>query len=270
MSQATAPGGDATPLAGLGVLITRARHQVQALVARLETLGASVHVHPVIEIVPPEDARPLHEAVGRLHEHDWVVFTSANAVEAVLGAATGGWSAGRCRVAVVGAATERALAARGIGADLVPPEFTAESLALALVERHGGSLDGCTVLFPRAREGRDALPRILEEHGARVVLVEAYRTVPCVGEREPLQDCLRHGRIQVLTFASPSAVRAFDDLAGDPRVRALDCVCIGPVTAQAARTLGYCVRAVPGEHTADGMANALLACQSRAGGHLAG
>ena len=262
--------GDAAPLAGLGVLITRARHQVDVLVSRLEALGACVHVHPVIAIVPPQDAEPLHEAVTRLHEHDWIVFTSANAVEAVLGAMTGAWPAGRCRVGVVGAATGRALAARGITPDLVPPEFTAESLAQALVERQGGHLQGCTILFPRAHEGRDALPRILEQHGCHVVMVEAYRTVPCAAEREPLRDCLRSGRIQVITFASPSAVRAFDDLAGDPLVRALACVCIGPVTAQAARALGYRVCAVPDEHTADGMTNALLACQSSAGGHLAG
>ena len=54
MSTARASGR----LDGVGVLLTRARHQATALVTRLEEMGAQVHAHPVIEIVPPQTRPP--------------------------------------------------------------------------------------------------------------------------------------------------------------------------------------------------------------------
>ena len=245
------------PLEGVGVLVTRPRPQVETLVSGLEALGAEVHVHPVIEIVPPEDDAPLRAALADLDGFDWIVLTSTNAVEAVVSVRPRPWPAGGCRVGVVGAATRRALESRGIQADLVPPEFTAEGLARSLVDLLGGSLEGCRILFPRAREGRETLPRVLGRHGAHVHVVEAYRTVPCGHEKPALEACLSQGRIRVLTFASPSAVRAFDELAGTDATRAIGAVCIGPITAQEARTLGYRVLAVPSDHTAEGLIDAI-------------
>lgn len=245
------------PLEGVGVLVTRPRPQVETLVAGLEALGAEVHVHPVIEIVPPEDDAPLRAALADLDGFDWIVLTSTNAVEAVISICPPPWPAGGCRVGVVGAATRRALESRGIRADLVPPEFTGESLARAMVERLGRRLEGCRILLPRAREGREELPLILGRHGADVRVVEAYRTAPCGHEKPALQACLSRGRIRLLTFASPSAVRAFDSLAGTEATRAIGAVCIGPVTAREAGSLGYRVLAVPSDHTAEGLIDAI-------------
>src|SRR5919107_5138927 len=69
------------PLAGRTVMITRARAQAAEFAAALEGYGARVVSCPTIEIAPPESYAELDEAVENLFGYDWLVFTSANAVE---------------------------------------------------------------------------------------------------------------------------------------------------------------------------------------------
>ena len=77
-------GGTVRALAGLRVVVTRAEHQADGLVAAFEQAGATVELLPLLEVVPPADPRPLERAATELALYDWVVFTSANAVEAFL------------------------------------------------------------------------------------------------------------------------------------------------------------------------------------------
>ena len=77
MKEATAQ----RPLAGRTVMVTRAREQAGEFAAALEGFGARVVFCPTIEIVAPETYAPLDEAVENLFGYDWLVFTSANAVE---------------------------------------------------------------------------------------------------------------------------------------------------------------------------------------------
>src|SRR5258708_35855864 len=50
--------------------------------AGLASLGAVASETPLIELRPPSDRRPLDEALRGLARYEWLVFTSANAVEA--------------------------------------------------------------------------------------------------------------------------------------------------------------------------------------------
>ena len=89
-------GGDAGERGGRGagtnpgvrvhlrIVVTRAEHQSAGLAAAFETAGATVEVLPLLEVVPPADPLPLERAAAELFIYDWVVFTSANAVEAFL------------------------------------------------------------------------------------------------------------------------------------------------------------------------------------------
>ena len=63
------------------ILVTRTRHQASELAARLEALGAIPILIPTIEIVSPETYVPLDAALAQLEIYDWLLFTSANAVE---------------------------------------------------------------------------------------------------------------------------------------------------------------------------------------------
>lgn len=122
-----------TPLANRRILITRAPHQASELADRLRDLGAVPILIPTIEIAPPSSFAALDAAIASLSSFDVVAFTSANAVEAFRQRAE--WSGIRPaprRIAVVGPATARAVEAIGLHADVLPPTFTAESLAETL------------------------------------------------------------------------------------------------------------------------------------------
>jgi len=69
------------PLNNKRILITRTRHQASDLATQLEALGATPLLIPTIEIIPPETYAPLDAALAQLDTFDWLLFTSANAVE---------------------------------------------------------------------------------------------------------------------------------------------------------------------------------------------
>lgn len=74
------------PLFGKTVLITRTRTHSSHIRSALQEAGARVLDAPALRVVPPTNTAALHEAVARLVSYDWVVFTSANGVDACFGA----------------------------------------------------------------------------------------------------------------------------------------------------------------------------------------
>ena len=77
------------PLFGKTVLITRTRTHSSHIRSALQEAGARVLDAPALRVVPPTNTAALHEAVARLASYDWVVFTSANGVDACFGALRG-------------------------------------------------------------------------------------------------------------------------------------------------------------------------------------
>lgn len=74
------------PLFGKTVLITRTRTHSSHIRSVLQEAGARVLEAPALRVVPPTNTAALHEAVARLASYNWVVFTSANGVDACFGA----------------------------------------------------------------------------------------------------------------------------------------------------------------------------------------
>ncbi len=68
---------------GKRIVNTRATHQNSRFTALLQSQGAEVIEYPCIAIVPPEDDRPLREALANLAHFDWLVLTSTNTVLAL-------------------------------------------------------------------------------------------------------------------------------------------------------------------------------------------
>lgn len=236
------------PLSGRRIAVTRARRQGLELAERLEDLGARAVVCPAIRFAPPQDPDPLRRAAREVHTYDWLIFTSANAVEPFLAALFEQGRDGRAiqgRLACIGPATARTLKERGLLADLIPATSTAEGLLEAL-EPH--DMRGKRILLPRAQEAREVLPAALRERGAEVEVVAAYRTLPSEGEP---------GEVDLVAFTASSTVRGFHRLVEDPG--RYPAAAIGPITAATARELGFPVRAVAREHTTDGLIRAILA-----------
>jgi uroporphyrinogen III methyltransferase/synthase len=248
------------PLAGVRVVVTRPRAQAAELVSALADAGAAVIELPVIAIAdPPDGGRALRAEAARADTFDWVVFTSSNAVERFVSLLRDGRALGSARLAAVGAATARALAAHRLAADLVPDDETARGLVAAMPEAPSGGSRPGRVLFPRATEAREDLAPGLRRKGWDVTEVDAYRTVPAgavdgIGEDE--LDAASGS--DVITFTSPSSVTRYAELAaGRPPPRIV--ACIGPVTADAARATGFRVDVVAADHSVEGLVAALAA-----------
>ncbi|WP_311650791.1 uroporphyrinogen-III C-methyltransferase [Selenomonas artemidis] len=243
------------PLFGKRILVTRARVQASALTEKLTALGAACIEAPVIRIAPPADGyAALDGAIAELNAYQWLIFTSVNGVEhffARLHAAGKDTRAlGYARVAAIGAATSAALRAFGIRADLVPPEFRAEAVA---EELRPLLPPRARILLPRAQEARDVLPDTLRAHGATVDVVAAYETVPEI-EDAAIAQRLASGEIDMVTFTSSSTVKNLVKMLGNiTPLQQVKIACIGPVTADTARSFALEPDIVAKEYTIDGL-----------------
>jgi uroporphyrinogen-III synthase len=285
MERAKASSGGKAALAGVRVLVGRARHQAGALSAELRRLGATVLEIPFIEIRKPRSYKPMDSALKNLAEYDWLILTSVNGVEAM-------WERmGRLRlskkglehlrIAAIGPATKKAIEQHAVKVDVVPKEYVAESVVRSLRRR----VRGKRVLLVRAKVARDVIPRELRKAGARVDVVEAYETVVPESSRRRLQSALRNPlrRPHVVTFTSSSTVRNFVELLGAARsakravgalpgrgVRGSMIRCdstirfasIGPVTSSTLRELGLRADINAREFTIPGLVKAIIAAQS--------
>ena len=106
-------------------------------------------------------------AASGLGSYDWVVLTSARAVERLLAEVSDARAFGGVRLAAVGPATAAALAERGLVADLVPDEAVGEALVEVFPTGTG------RVLVPAAAGARDVVPDGLAAKGWTVDSVEA-------------------------------------------------------------------------------------------------
>jgi uroporphyrinogen III methyltransferase / synthase len=242
------------PLRGVSVAVTRARAQASELARRLHELGANVVQAPAIRVKPlpgpPLDPTP----------YDLICLTSANGVDALFERLHDGVhprgdarALAGAKIAALGPATARALAARGIVPDVLPERALAESLVHALadvpIER---------ALIARAAAGRDELPDALRARGVHVDVLALYETVA-----EPLTpaalDALAGA--DYITFTSSSTVRFLLQAAGGREGLSANTriVSIGPVTSETLRESDLAPHVEANPHDVDGIVDALLA-----------
>lgn len=254
---------DGAPLFGKRVLVTRPAHQTDELRALLRDEGADPICVPAIRIVPPRDPKPLADAVARARSYRWLVVTSANGARALFDEVERqGLDArifGDTRICAIGPVTAEALKTHGLRADVMPDEYRGEGAAEAVLAADP-DLSGARVLIPRAEIAREVLPAMLQERGAVVDVVPAYRTLgPSEDDAIALRDRIHNGKVDVLTFTSPSTVREVAAALGEhaEAVSRYVIACIGPVTADAARAQGWPVHVTPREYTARALVEAL-------------
>ncbi len=239
-------GAPAGPLVGRTVAVTRARAQSSGLASRLAALGAGVVEAPAIRIA----ARAVE--VPELTGFDLVCLTSPNGVGILFDRLADRGQDARAlagaTVAAIGPGTARALAERGIRADVVPERFVAESLAASL-EGHMFR----RALIARAAQARDVLPDALRARGIEVEVVALYDTVA-----EPLApaDLAAARAADYITFTSSSTVRFFLEVGEiGPATRI---VSIGPVTSATLREHGLVPHVEAARHDIDGLVDALV------------
>ena len=258
---------DDRPLFGRRIVVTRSREQADELIDMLEERGAEAILSPTIRIAPPEDPSALERACAEIGGFDWLVFSSANAVDAFMErllAVADVRELKGVRICTVGESTASRLATYGIRVDLVPPEFRAEALVETL--KGTGQVEGRRVLFPRADIARDVIADELRAAGAEVVDVIAYRTLLGSPERDGDYDIYRmllDRQIDAVTFTSASSVRNFAQILGPEQaadlLRTTVVASIGPVTAEAAQQLDIATDVMPERFTVPDLVDALVA-----------
>jgi uroporphyrinogen-III synthase len=232
-----------SPLAGKRIVITRAAAQSEALSKQLSVLGAIPLILPLVAFAEPEDFAALDDAIARLEQFDWVIFTSGQAVRAVALRSESlkiplSRAGNKAMIAAVGPVSAEAVRQAGL-----PLEYVANvHNGVALANQLGEQLRGRTVLLPRSDRANPDLPAALEKHGAQVTEVVAYRTLqPTNTDRQSLRRIVA-GEADAILFFSPSAVHNFAELAGVGQLHGLQdrlaITAVGPVTAGALRDAG--------------------------------
>ena len=223
------------PLHGKRVLVTRPRDRAGTLSDKLRALGADVVEFPCIRTEPILPCPAMESALERLAEYEWLGFTSAAGVEAfwacLRSLGKDARALGGVKLAAIGPATGKALAARGLAADLVPEVYDAAHMGEALAKEASGR-----VLLLRAEEGSPALTDALARAGVPYDDIAVYRTIYDNPRSRELREELEAGRFDFVTFTSASTVKGFVSAIGaDADVGKFVGLCIGAQTAREAQ-----------------------------------
>ncbi|WP_196604044.1 uroporphyrinogen-III C-methyltransferase [Pectinatus haikarae] len=252
---------DNKELFGRKILVTRAREQASKLTEGLEQYGAACVEAPVISIEDPDDDfAGLDNAIENISTYDWIVFTSVNGVarffERLADKKLDTRALGKAYIAAIGSSTEKELSRCGIRADVVPYDFCAEGILAELGTRIE---KGTKILIPRAKEARSVLPDELTKAGARVDVVQCYKTVTAASSDDDIEGRLAAGEIDAITFTSSSTVTNLLKLLGNKTELINNAVvaCIGPITAQTCRENGIKPDVVAQKYTIAGLIDAV-------------
>ena len=227
----------------------------------LESRGASVICLPAIEIVDPDSWDECDAKIWKLAEYDSVCFTSKNTVEkfvhrirlirpqALNTLATRNLYA-------VGEKTKSTLEATGFSVQPIPQKHSAENLAQSF---YGQNISGRRFLFPKSNIACDIIPKELRSLGAVVDEIVIYKTVIPESENlEHIRSFLKDGKIDIITFFSPSSVRNFVEMMSVETIERISIAVIGPTTAEAAKEIGLEVTIVAKQQTSESLVQGIV------------
>jgi len=254
------------PLFGKRIVVTRAREQASGFLEALSLLGAECIQFPTIEIVPPDTFDPLDAAISNLESYGWLLFTSVNGVKYFLKRL---YHQGKdvrdlkgLKIGAIGPKTAKEWQRLGITPDLVPNEYRAEAVVEAFRKWNP---EGVSILLPRAAKAREILPDELRKMGARVDVVDAYKTVTPTDDTAGIRDMMQKGTIDMVTFTSSSTVTNFVAMFGSNQrqltaewMKKVTVACIGPITAETAKNHGFSVDLMPKDYTIEALTRTIM------------
>ncbi len=251
----------AKPLFGRTIVVTRDARGNAESAADIVARGANPVPFITFNIQPMTDRAEFLEAMARFSHYDWVVFTSRNGVEVFFNAIGGLNQDARAlagkKIAAIGSQTAASLEQFGIKADFVPTVFTGKELGKQLIAHT--NLKGKRVLLLRSELASDELPDVLEQAGAHVDDVPTYTAAKHKGNATSLIEQIEQGRIDWMTFASPSSAESFFEQIQPETVNSSKAriASIGPVTSARLHKIGAQVDLEAARHTIDGLINAI-------------
>lgn len=228
------------PLAGCRVIVTRPKGRSGRMSRILREKGAEVLELPSIDTVPSDENSELEKAFALLTEYQWIAFTSPFGVavffDRLFENGRDARALAHLKFAVIGEGTKKALAERGICADLIPEVYDGEHLGRALAKTCG---QGERILLPRARIGSEG---ILTELAKRTDLsvddIPVYETKDAPKSVLNEKNLFEAGAVTLAVFTSASTVQGFLTSAKELDVSKVTAVCIGQQTREAAKKAG--------------------------------
>jgi uroporphyrinogen III methyltransferase/synthase len=255
------------PLFGKGLVLTRDSEGNADSARKIIARGGRPIEYPTLAIKSLTDRSEFLRTLTEFSRYDWIVFTSANGVriffEAVRELGKDARVFGGMKIAAIGPRTAESLEPFGIRADFVPGVFTGRELAKQLLGYT--DLRNKKVLLLRSEIASEELAEGLRVGGAEVTNIAVYTAEPHRGDDAALVEQMRQGKVRWLTFASPSAVRAFFEQIPREAVDtySLKVASVGPVTSKELVGLGVRVDVEATEHTIDGLLDAIEDAERR-------
>ncbi|MEX2117207.1 MAG: uroporphyrinogen-III synthase [Bacteroidota bacterium] len=232
-------------LQGKTVLLTRSDEANSEIATHLESKGARTLSLPTVRFTDPDSWDMCDSAILHLRDFDAVLFTSSNAVRALLKRIgvihpEGLKMLHSIRTYAVGERTRDSLEAAGVSATM-----TEGGTAGDFADSVGEDVKGWHFFFPKSNIAREVLPEALRARGAFVDEAIVYKTeAPTPKDLDTVRNALRLGTVDILLFFSPSAVFNFTQMIGTGFTKSLFVAAIGPTTAEAARSAGFAVSVV--------------------------
>ncbi len=244
------------------VLVTRPRVTAETpLVDRLHAAGASVILHPVINISQPENWDSVDDVLTRLSEFGTVAFLSSPGVQYFFGrfrevAGQDGLDA--CKIASLGRATAEKIRSYGETVDFIPEVSDSDSMA----ERLSRPDVPEPILLLRANRGSDAIANSLRERNKKFEEVSVYESHDIERVHPQTLELMQGGRIDWVTITSSAIARSTVSLFG-PALRNTKLASISPTTSQALRQAGFEADVEATEHNFDGIVKAISNFEQR-------
>jgi len=166
----------------------------QSLIQSAEACGIDIDMISFIETEPISEATISNKIEALAAEKITAVFTSMNAVEAVVAATK---TSPRWQIGSLGTTTFKLIEKHFPGSSVIATGNNASELAIAL----SSTIKKGKVIFFCGDQRRDELPSILKEHGIELEEIIVYKTIPQTVHVEKDYDGI--------AFYSPSAVHSF-------------------------------------------------------------
>jgi uroporphyrinogen III methyltransferase/synthase len=249
------------PLFGKNIVVTRDAVGNVDFAAKIISRCGNPLKFVTIKIKPLTETNEFLRTLATITEYDWIIFTSANGVriffEALQNLGKDARVFGSTKIAAIGNGTAAKLSEFGIKADFVPSVFTGKELGKQLIAFT--NLRSKKVLLLRSKIASKELVELLDKAGAKVQDVAFYTAVEEKSQCTWLIEEIDNGRIDWLTFASPSSVNGFfeqirSDLVNSGNVKVAS---IGPVTSERLKTLGVRIDVTAADHTLEGLLDAI-------------
>ncbi|MDP2209193.1 MAG: uroporphyrinogen-III synthase [Bacteroidota bacterium] len=241
------------------ILITRSEDQADDFIELIESRGGKAILFPTIKITDPDDWQECDRAIKALNSFDGIIFTSRNSVEKFIERMNSKnipLSALRSMLFfAVGEKTKSTIEKHNLKCFSVPETYTAENLA-DNIKTIG--VKNKKFLFPRGNLGRDVIIDKLSGYGAEVKSVVVYKTERAIPENlHSIEAELLEGKIDVVTFTSPSTVKNFFSLFSENTkvqfTKQTIFAVIGKVTAEVLRKFGIEPAVIAKPSTIEGM-----------------